>query len=240
MQVKDWNENFTAFVIDSINKIKFPYVGGEKGILPYYNFSTDNFCTKCWLSCNYLAFQTVFYIDFEDDIEARVACIERMEAYIREAFNLGKRIKLLSRGLHKSVYYGEGYKLILKFKIDKNIQNKLITLAKMKGFIKGYEKDVLTKNIFDKENIDNKMLNELGIKVKERILSSNDCRILELFKIANKPLSLTELVIGYYNKYSKPLKEPTKNKNYMGVVIYRLVKRGILEPIGRGTYKLKA
>ena len=211
MQVKDWNENFTAFVIDSINKIKFPYVGGEKGILPYYNFSTDNFCTKCWLSCNYLAFQTVFYIDFEDDIEARVACIERMEAYIREAFNLGKRIKLLSRGLHKSVYYGEGYKLILKFKIDKNIQN-----------------------------IDNKMLNELGIKVKERILSSNDCRILELFKIANKPLSLTELVIGYYNKYSKPLKEPTKNKNYMGVVIYRLVKRGILEPIGRGTYKLKA
>lgn len=96
------------------------------------------------------------------------------------------------------------------------------------------------KDIFDKESVSTEMLNELGIKVKERILSSNDCRVLELFEIASKPLSLTELVIGYYNKYTKPLKEPTKNKNYMGVVIHRLVKRSILEPIGRGTYKLKA
>ncbi len=95
------------------------------------------------------------------------------------------------------------------------------------------------KDIFDKESINNDMLSKLGIKVKERILSSNDYRILELFEIANKPLSLTELVIGYYNKYSKPLKEPTKNKNYMAVAIHRLIKRNVLEPIGRGTYKLK-
>lgn len=96
------------------------------------------------------------------------------------------------------------------------------------------------KDIFDKESVDNKMLSRLSIKVKERILTSNDYRIIELFKLADKKvLSLTELVIGYYNRYSKPLNESIKDKNYMAVLMHRLIKQGILEGIGRGTYRLK-
>lgn len=94
------------------------------------------------------------------------------------------------------------------------------------------------KNIFDKESIDNEMLSKLGIKVKERILGSNDLRVIELFTLANRDLTITELIIGYYNKYTKPLKESTKDRNYMNVLLFRLVKKGIVKQIGRGTYRL--
>lgn len=96
------------------------------------------------------------------------------------------------------------------------------------------------KDIFDKESINNEMLSKLGIKVKERILSSNDLRVIELFKLANRDLTITELVIGYYNKYTEPLKESTKDRNYMNVLLFRLVKKGIVKQIGRGTYRLVA
>ena len=96
------------------------------------------------------------------------------------------------------------------------------------------------KDIFDKESINNEMLSKLGIKVKERILSSNDLRVIELFKLANRDLTITELVIGYYNKYTEPLKESTKDRNYMNVLLFRLVKKRIVKQIGRGTYRLVA
>lgn len=94
------------------------------------------------------------------------------------------------------------------------------------------------KDIFDKESINNDMLSKLGIKAKERILGSNDLRVIELFKLANRDLTITELLIGYYNKYTEPLKESTKDRNYMNVLLFRLVKKGIVKQIGRGTYRL--
>ena len=72
MRVQDWNENFTSFVIDSINEIHFPYQGGENGILNYYAFDPDVFCTRCQLNSKYLIFQTVLNIDelpYSEDIE---------------------------------------------------------------------------------------------------------------------------------------------------------------------------
>ena len=94
------------------------------------------------------------------------------------------------------------------------------------------------KDIFDKESINNEMLSKLGIKAKERILGSNDLRVIKLFKLANRDLTITELLVGYYNKYTKPLKENTKDRNYMNVLLFRLVKKGIVKQIGRGTYRL--
>lgn len=94
------------------------------------------------------------------------------------------------------------------------------------------------KDIFDKESINDDMLSKLGIKTKERILGSNDLRVIELFKLANRDLTITELLVGYYNKYTEPLKENTKDRNYMNVLLFRLVKKGIVKQIGRGTYRL--
>jgi len=96
----------------------------------------------------------------------------------------------------------------------------------------------MVKDIFAKDNIKESVLKDLGIVNKKSIIGSNDLRIIELFKIANRDLTITELVIGYYNKYTEPLKESTKDRNYMNVLLFRLVKKGIVKQIGRGTYRL--
>lgn len=135
MRVQDWNENFTNFVIDSINEIYFPYQGGENGILNYYAFDPDVFCTRCQLNSKYLIFQTILNIDFDyGDTEAKANCINGIETYIREALGFEEEVELSSYEAGESSYYGGKYKIALKFKINKYIQDNLIALAKIKGY----------------------------------------------------------------------------------------------------------
>lgn len=96
----------------------------------------------------------------------------------------------------------------------------------------------MVRNIFDKDIIAESVLKDLGIAHKKNIMGSNDLRVIELFKVANRDLTITELVIGYYNKYTEPLKESIKDRNYMNVLLFRLVKKGIVKQIGRGIYRL--
>ena len=96
----------------------------------------------------------------------------------------------------------------------------------------------MTKDIFNKNTVNESVLKNLGIACKKNIMGSNDLRVIELFKVANRDLTITELVIGYYNKYTEPLNENTKDRNYMNVLLFRLVKKGIVKQIGRGTYRL--
>ena len=96
----------------------------------------------------------------------------------------------------------------------------------------------MVKDIFAKDSIKESVLKDLGIACKKNIMGSNDLRVIELFKLANRDLTITELLIGYYNKYTEPLKESTKDRNYMNVLLFRLVKKGIVKQIGRGTYRL--
>ena len=135
MRVQDWNENFTSFVIDSINEIHFPYQGRENGILNYYHFDCDSFCTRCSITKNKLLFQTVLHIDFEDDIENQANCIERLEDYLREALGLDKNtIPYFNLSLRKSTYYDGAHKFVIGFRINKTIHDNLIVLAKIKGY----------------------------------------------------------------------------------------------------------
>lgn len=96
----------------------------------------------------------------------------------------------------------------------------------------------MIKDIFDRNAVKESVLKDLGIAHKKNIIGSNDLRVIELFKLANRDLTITELVIGYYNKYTEPLKESTKDRNYMNVLLFRLAKKGIVKQIGRGTYRL--
>lgn len=96
----------------------------------------------------------------------------------------------------------------------------------------------MIKDIFDRNTVKESVLKDLGIAHKKNIIGSNDLRVIELFKLANRDLTITELVIGYYNKYTEPLKESTKDRNYMNVLLFRLAKKGIVKQIGRGTYRL--
>ena len=96
----------------------------------------------------------------------------------------------------------------------------------------------MVRNIFDRNTVAESVLKDLGIAHKKNIIGSNDLRVIELFKLANRDLTITELLIGYYNKYTEPLNENTKDRNYMNVLLFRLVKKGIVKQIGRGTYRL--
>lgn len=96
----------------------------------------------------------------------------------------------------------------------------------------------MIKNIFDRNTVNESVLKDLGIAHKKNIIGSNDLRVIELFKLANRDLTITELLVGYYNKYTEPLNENIKDRNYMNVLLFRLVKKGIVKQIGRGTYRL--
>lgn len=96
----------------------------------------------------------------------------------------------------------------------------------------------MTKDIFNRNTVKESVLKDLGIAHKKNIIGSNDLRVIELFKLANRDLTITELLVGYYNKYTEPLNENIKDRNYMNVLLFRLVKKGIVKQIGRGTYRL--
>ena len=97
------------------------------------------------------------------------------------------------------------------------------------------------EDIFDLSKVNTELLRKLGIKsAKGRVrLTVHDKRLIELFKSAKKSLSMPELVVGYYNKYTEPLNEPIRNRNYMGVMVHRLTTKGILKRVGTGRYCLK-
>ena len=71
--------------------------------------------------------------------------------------------------------------------------------------------------------------------IKELKLAGNIDRILlELFNEAGGTLNLSTLLIGYYRKYKE-----VKTRQYMMTTCYRLVKKGLLDPMkNRGEYRI--
>ncbi|NPV76246.1 MAG: hypothetical protein HPY59_07695 [Anaerolineae bacterium] len=60
-----------------------------------------------------------------------------------------------------------------------------------------------------------------------------DAQVVELFRIANRPLDLNEILIGCWRKFNVQHK-----RNQLTARLYRLVKRGQLHVVGKGTYAL--
>lgn len=58
--------------------------------------------------------------------------------------------------------------------------------------------------------------------------SHADAQILKLFLLANRPLNLTQLLVGYYRTYKEE-----KTRNYMMTFCYRLEKKGFLDKTGK-------
>ena len=134
LNIKDWNEHFTSFVIDSINAVPCELYKGEKGILNHYHFKWDSYYTRCLLTKKRLVFQTVLDIDFDDNNEDEVNCIDRIEGYLREALNFDKELVGLKRRSYGKSNQYDGYKLVYEFEINEKIKDVLITLAKIKGY----------------------------------------------------------------------------------------------------------
>lgn len=60
--------------------------------------------------------------------------------------------------------------------------------------------------------------------------------IVKLFKLANRPLTIDELTVGYYRSF-----EPHLTRRQITLMVGNMVRRPIygLEKISRGTYQLK-
>ena len=89
-------------------------------------------------------------------------------------------------------------------------------------------------------SIDNNTLKKLGIKpIVNNKLSIYEKRILDLFKDKDIRLSIIDIVLRYYNEYTKNnSKERLINRNYMGLIVYRMVKKKLLKAVSRGIYQL--
>ncbi|AUM13578.1 hypothetical protein [Ketobacter alkanivorans] len=62
-----------------------------------------------------------------------------------------------------------------------------------------------------------------------------DAQIIELMRIANRPLDLNEILIACWRKYNVQHK-----RNQLTARLYRLSKRGEIHPVNKGTYALGA
>jgi len=95
--------------------------------------------------------------------------------------------------------------------------------------------------IFNKETVDTETLKKLGIKSTTSTLNLtiHEKRVLELFKDKDTELTVVDIVLGYYNKYTKDhSKEKLINRNYMGLIVYRMAQKKLLKAVKRGVYKL--
>ena len=95
--------------------------------------------------------------------------------------------------------------------------------------------------IFNIETVDAETLKKLGIKSTTSTLNLtiHEKRVLELFKDKNTELTVVDIVLGYYNKYTKDhSKEKLINRNYMGLIIYRMTQKKLLKAVKKGVYKL--
>ena len=96
-------------------------------------------------------------------------------------------------------------------------------------------------NIFTTDNISEKVLEKLGVKViaPNLKLTIHEQRVKDLFKDKDTKLSVTDIVLGYYNKYTKNHNnEKLINRNYMGLIIYRMTQKKVLKAVEKGIYTL--
>jgi hypothetical protein len=61
-----------------------------------------------------------------------------------------------------------------------------------------------------------------------------DAQVVELLRIANRPLALNELLVGCWRKY-----EVQHKRNQLTARLYRLARRGDIFVVGKGTYSIR-
>jgi hypothetical protein len=93
------------------------------------------------------------------------------------------------------------------------------------------EIDIFALDPFDLGNIPDELVEELKISRAEKA----DAQILELFKIAHRPLNISEVLIGLYRMFTV-----SEKRTAISARLYRLTQANQLESVEgeRGVYKL--
>jgi hypothetical protein len=89
--------------------------------------------------------------------------------------------------------------------------------------------DLFSLNPLNMKDLPDDLSEELNVSQSDK----EDAQILELLEIANRALDLNELLIGCFRKYNVKHK-----RNLLTARLYRLVKRGLVHNVGKGTYAL--
>jgi hypothetical protein len=95
--------------------------------------------------------------------------------------------------------------------------------------------------IFSSKDVDVKILKKLGLNPTDKTLNLtiHERRVKDLFEGKVTALTMTDIVLGYYNKYTKNNNsEKLINRNYMGLIVYRMTQKKILKSCSKGVYAL--
>lgn len=95
--------------------------------------------------------------------------------------------------------------------------------------------------IFSSKDVDADTLKKLGLNAtcKALNLTIHEQRVKDLFEDKTTTLTITDIVLGYYNKYTKNnTNEKLINRNYMGLIVYRMTQKKILKSCSKGVYAL--
>lgn len=95
--------------------------------------------------------------------------------------------------------------------------------------------------IFSSKDLDADILKKLGLNsaYKALNLTVHEQRVKDLFEDKTTTLTIADIVLGYYNKYTKDnTNEKLINRNYMGLIVYRMTQKKILKSCGKGIYAL--
>jgi len=87
--------------------------------------------------------------------------------------------------------------------------------------------DLFSLNPLDLDGIPEDLEEELSLSQSDK----EDAQIIELLRIAGRPLELNELLIACYRKY-----EIKHKRNLLTARIYRLIKKKLVHTVGKGKY----
>lgn len=89
--------------------------------------------------------------------------------------------------------------------------------------------DLFSLNPLEIDQLPEDFRNEISISESDR----QDAQVIELLRLANRPLDLNELLIGCWRKFGIQYK-----RNQLTARLYRVSKRGDIYVVGKGTYSI--
>jgi hypothetical protein len=91
--------------------------------------------------------------------------------------------------------------------------------------------DLFAIDRYDLSALPDSLVEELSISRADE----DDTRIVQLLRIARRPLNINELMVGLYRKFNTQYKRTALNSR-----LYRMANKGDIESAGKGLYQLPA
>lgn len=89
--------------------------------------------------------------------------------------------------------------------------------------------DLFAIDRYDLSSLPDSLVEELSISRADE----DDTQIIQLFRIARRPLSINEIMVGLYRKFGVQHKRSSLNSR-----LYRMANKGDLASVGKGLYDL--